>query len=208
MDAYHDRDPWHVPDAGDDEEPTDLNAQKNTSAENMWALRPVPTNAGYRPHVYGLGKMVIYANVANGTTLFSWAGSGGPPRQDDGHPAVDPGDASGNSSIEIVKPTSTASRATFSYTAEGTPQIEKRRGQTSLKTTIAGTGQYNNRCQFGVSLAHPTAEDLHSAAPSGRTGGDHRRLVESYATRSTARRRIPRRGRHPSAGNPVRLVQP
>ena len=49
---------------------SNINDQKNTSAENMWALRAIATDPTYPAYVYGLGKMVIYANVTAGTTLF------------------------------------------------------------------------------------------------------------------------------------------
>ena len=50
--------------------PVNANDQKGASAENMWALRAVSSDPTYKAYVYGLGKMLIYANVANGTTLF------------------------------------------------------------------------------------------------------------------------------------------
>ena len=187
--------------------PTNANDQKGTSAENMWALRAVPTNAAYRPYVYGLGKMVIYANVANGTTLFYLG------RVEAVHAGktmviqlFDPGDASGNSSIEVLKPTSTGYvPATFSYTADANATGSKSgTNKTSLKTTISGTGQYNNSwVTLTIPLPKTYDAPLPPGEPAGTLGGwwKIRYSFDSVTTDTTTWQASIR-------GNPVHLVQP
>ena len=103
--------------------------------------------------------MVIYANAANGTTSFYLS------RIEAVHAGktmviqlFDPGDASGNSSLQNMKPTSTGySPATFGYTADSNATGSKSgTNVTSLATTINGTSQYNNSW---VTLTRP-AQDL------------------------------------------------
>jgi len=187
--------------------PTNINDQKGVSAENMWSLRAVPTDPTYPPYVYGLGKMVIYANVANGTTLFYLG------RIEAVHAGktmvvqlFDPGDASGNSSIQILKPTSTGyTPATFSYTADSNATGSKSgTNVTSLKTTISGTGQYNNSwVTLTIPLPKTYTAPLPPGEPPGTAGGWWK---ISYAfdstTTDTTTWQVSIRG------NPVHLVQP
>ena len=187
--------------------PLNLNDQKGTSAENMWALRAVPSNATYDPHVYGLGKMVIYANVTNGTTLFYLG------RIEAVHAGktmviqlFDPGDASGNSSIEVLKPTSTGYvPATFSYTADSNAAGSKSgTNKTSLKTTISGTGQYNNSwVTLTIPLPKTYTAPLPPGEPAGTLGGwwKIRYSFDNITTDTTTWQASIR-------GNPVHLVQP
>ncbi len=158
--------------------PVNGNDQKGTSAENMWALRAVTTDPIYKAYVYGLGKMVIYANVANGTTLFYLG------RIEAVHAGktmvvqlFDPGDASGNSSIEVLKPTSTGYiPATFSYTADADGDRLEERDQRDLAQDHHQRGRPVQ--QLVGDLDHPAAQDVHRAAAPRRTGRDPRRLVE------------------------------
>ena len=184
-----------------------VNDQKNTSAENMWALRAVSTDPTYKPYVYGLGKMVIYANVANGTTLFYLG------RIEAVHAGktmvielFDPGDAAGNSSIEVLKPTSTGyTPATFSYTADANATGSKLgTNVTSLRTTISGTAQYNNSwVTLTIPLPKTYTAPLPPGEPAGTQGGWWKiRYSFDSATTDTTTWQVSIRG------NPVHLVQP
>ena len=144
----------------------------------MWALRAVSTDPTYKAYVYGLGKMIIYANVANGTTLFYLG------RIEAVHAGktmviqlFDPGDASGNSSIEVLKPTATGyTPATFSYTADA--NATGSRSGTNV-TSLQDDDQRHRPVQQLVGHADdPAAEDVHGAAAARRAGRDARRLVE------------------------------
>ncbi len=181
--------------------------QLGVSAENMWGLRAVPTNAGYRPSVYGLGKMVIYANVAAGVTEFYL---GQIEAVHAGKTMViqlfDPGDASGNSQIEILKPTTSSyAAATFSYTADSNAAGSKSgTNVTVLKTTISGSAQYNNSW---VTLTVPlpaTYSAPHPATESSEIGGGWWKIRYTFtaATSDTTTWMVSIRG------NPVHLVQP
>ena len=184
-----------------------VNDQKGTSAENMWALRAVSTDPTYKPYVYGLGKMVIYANVANGTTLFYLG------RIEAVHAGktmviqlFDPGDASGNSSIEVLQPKTTGyAPATFSYTADSNASGSKSgTNVTSLKTTISGTGQYNNSwVTLTIPLPKTYTAPLPSGEPAGILGGwwKIRYSFDSTTTDTTTWQASIR-------GNPVHLVLP
>ncbi|MGZ8528206.1 MAG: pilus assembly protein TadG-related protein [Candidatus Limnocylindrales bacterium] len=183
------------------------NDQKGTSAENMWALRAVSSDPTYKAYVYGLGKMVIYANVANGTTLFYLG------RIEAVHAGktmviqlFDPGDASGNSSIEVLKPTSTGyAPATFSYTADSTAAGSKSgTNVTSLRTTISGAGQYNNAwVTLTIPLPKTYTAPLPPGEPAGTLGGwwKIRYSYDSTTTDTTTWQASIR-------GNPVHLVLP
>ncbi len=184
-----------------------LNEQKGASAENMWALRAVPTDATYKPYVYGLGKMVIYANVANGTTLFYLG------RIEAVHAGktmviqlFDPGDASGNSSIEVLKPTATGYVPTkFSYTADANASGSKSgTNVTSLKTTISGSSQYNNSwVTLTVPLPKTYTAPLPPGEPAGAIGGWWKiRYTFDNVTTDTTTWQVSIRG------NPVHLVLP
>ena len=184
-----------------------VNDQKGTSAENMWALRAVSTDPTYKAYVYGLGKMVIYANVANGTTLFYLG------RIEAVHAGktmviqlFDPGDASGNSSIEVLKPTSSGyTPATFSYTADSTATGSKSgTNVTSLRTTISGTGQYNNSwVTLTIPLPKTYTAPLPPGEPAGTLGGwwKIRYSFDNITTDTTTWQASIR-------GNPVHLVLP
>jgi hypothetical protein len=187
--------------------PTNINDQKGTSGENMWSLRAVPTNSSYRPYVYGLGKMVIYANVTSGTTLFYLG------RIEAVHAGktmviqlFDPGDASGNSSIEILKPTTTGySPSAFSYTADSNASGSKSgTNVTSLKTTISGAGQYNNSwVTLTIPLPKTYTAPLPPGEPAGTAGGWWKiRYTFDNTTSDTTTWQASIRG------NPVHLVQP
>ncbi len=183
------------------------NDQKNTSAENMWSLRAVPTNATYRPFVYGLGRMIIYANVTNGTTLFYLG------RIEAVHAGktmviqlFDPGDASGNSSIEILQPTTSGySPIKFSYTADSNASGSKKgTNVSSIKTTISGSAQYNNSwVTITVPLPKTYAAPLPPGEPAGTLGGWWKiRYTFDSTTTDTTTWQVSIRG------NPVHLVQP
>ena len=155
-----------------------INDQKGTSAENMWALRAVSSDPTYKAYVYGLGKMVIYANVANGTTLFYLG------RIEAVHAGktmviqlFDPGDASGNSSIEVLKPTRPATprpRSATPPTANATGSHER-----DERDLAADDDQRHRPVQQLVGHDDdPAAQDLHRAAAARRAGRHARRLVE------------------------------
>ena len=181
--------------------------QLGTSAENMWGMRAVPTNGAYRPRVYGIGKMVIYANVAAGVTEFYLG------QIDAVHAGktmvielFDPGDASGNSAIEILKPTGADYVPTpFSYTADATASGSKSgSGVTSLKTTINSSAQYNNAW---VTLAVPLPKTYtapHPATESANIAGGWWKIRYTFtaSTSDTTTWMVSIRG------NPVHLVQP
>ena len=144
----------------------------------MWALRAVSSDPTYKAYVYGLGKMVIYANVANGTTLFYLG------RIEAVHAGktmviqlFDPGDASGNSSIEVLKPTATGYiPATFSYTADSNAAGSQERDERDL-----AEDDDQRRRPVQQLVGHPddpAAQDVHRAAAARRAGRDARRLVE------------------------------
>jgi Flp pilus assembly protein TadG len=187
--------------------PLNFNDQKSTSAENMWSLRAIPTNASYRPYVYGLGKMLIYANVTNGATLFYLA------RIEAVHAGktmviqlFDPGDAAGNSKIEILSPSSTGYVATkFNYTADSNAAGSKSgTGVTSLKTTISGAAQYNNSwVTLTVVLPKTYTAPVPAGEPAGTLGGWWKiRYTFDSTTSDTTTWQVSIRG------NPVHLVQP
>jgi hypothetical protein len=181
--------------------------QLAVSAENMWGVRAVPTNAAYKPRVYGLGKMVIYANVAAGITNFYLG------RIEAVHAGktmviqlFDPGDASGDSKIEILKPTTTDYVATaFSYTADSNATGSKLgTNVTSLKTTISNSAQYNNSW---VTLTVPlplTYNAPHPATESAAIEGGWWKIKYTFtaSTSDTTTWQVSVRG------NPVHLVQP
>ncbi len=181
--------------------------QRGTSAENMWALRAVSADPAHQPYVYGLGKMVIYANVANGTTLFYLG------RIEAVHAGktmviqlFDPGDASGNSSIEVLRPTDTGYVATpFNYTADSTATGSKSgTNVTTLRTTINGSGQYNNSwVTLTVPLPKTYAAPLPPGEPAGTLGGWWKiRYDFDSTTTDTTTWQVSIRG------NPVHLVLP
>jgi hypothetical protein len=184
-----------------------INEQTSTSGENMWSLRAVTSDPTKKARVYGLGKMVIYANVANGTTLFYMA------RIEAVHAGktlviqlFDPGDAAGNSTIEILKPTSTGySPATFSYTADANAAGSKSgTNVTSLRTTISGTAQYNNSwVTLTIPLPKTYTAPLPPGEPAGTQGGwwKIRYSFDNTTTDTTTWEASIR-------GNPVHLVQP
>jgi Flp pilus assembly protein TadG len=187
--------------------PINVNDQKSTSAENMWSLRAVPTDPTFKPYVYGLGKMVIYANVTNGTTLFYLG------RIEAVHAGktmvielFDPGDASGNSSIEVLKPTSTGYVATpFSYTADANATGSRLGTNVSLlRTTINGAAQYNNSwVTLTVPLPKTYTAPLPPGEPAGTQGGWWKiRYTFDSITSDTTTWQVSIRG------NPVHLVQP
>lgn len=184
-----------------------LNEQTGASAENMWALRAVPTDPTYKPYVYGLGKMVIYANVANGTTLFYLG------RIEAVHAGktmviqlFDPGDAAGNSSIEVLQPTSTGyAPIRFSYTADSNAAGSKSgKNVLSLRTTISGAAQYNNSwVTLTVPLPKTYAAPLPPGEPAGTLGGWWKiRYTFDSTTTDTTTWQVSVRG------NPVHLVLP
>ena len=183
------------------------NDQKGTSSENMWGLRAVPTNPAYGPRVYGLGKMVIYANVTAGTTLFYLA------RIEAVHAGktmviqlFDPGDAAGNSSIEILQPTATGyTPVKFSYTADANAAGSKSGTNVlSLKTTISGTPQYNNSwLTLTIPLPKTYTAPLPPGEPAGVLGGWWKiRFTFDSTTSDTTTWQVSVRG------NPVHLVLP
>lgn len=186
---------------------SNVNDQKNTSAENMWSLRAVASDPTHPAYVYGLGKMVIYANVSAGTTLFYLS------RIEAVHAGktmviqlFDPGDASGSSSIQILQPTATGyTPATFSYTADSNATGSKLgTNVTSLATTIGGTAQYNNSwVTLTVSLPKTYTAPLPPGEPAGTAGGWWKiKYVFSSTTTDTTTWQVSIRG------NPVHLVQP
>lgn len=182
-------------------------AQKWTSAENMWSLRAVATDPTHKPYVYGLGKMVIYANVASGTTLFYLG------RIEAVHAGktmviqlFDPGDASGNASIQVLTPTATGYvPASFSYTADANASGSKNGSNvTLLKTTISGAVQYDNSwVTLTVPLPKTYAAPLPPGEPPGTLGGWWKiRYSFDNATTDTTTWQVSIRG------NPIHLVQP
>ena len=187
--------------------PLNSNDQIGVSAENMWGLRAVSTDPTHQPHVFGLGKMVIYANVPNGQAGFYLG------RIEAVHAGktmviqlFDPGDAQGNSSIEILQPTATDYvPISFNYTADSNAGGSKSGTTTSLKTTINGTTQYNNSW---VTITVPLAKTYAAPLPATETtpgvlGGWRKiRYTYSSATSDTTTWQVSIRG------NPVHLVLP
>ncbi len=187
--------------------PLNPNDQIGVSAENMWGLRAVSTDPTYQPHVYGLGKMVIYANVPNGQAGFYLG------RIEAVHAGktmviqlFDPGDASGNSSIEILQPTAADYvPISFSYVADSNAGGSKSGTTTSLKTTINGATQYNNSW---VTITVPLPKTYAAPLPAtehtpGVLGGWWKiRYTYSSATSDTTTWQVSIRG------NPVHLVLP
>jgi Flp pilus assembly protein TadG len=187
--------------------PADINDQKGTSASNKWGVRAVATDPTYKPYVYGLGKMVIYANVANGTTNFYLA------RVEAVHAGktmviqlFDPGDASGTASIQIMKPTSTGYvPATFSYTADSNASCcRSGTNVTSLTTVSGGSSRYNNSwVTITIPLPATYNAPLPPGEPAGTLGGwwKVRYTFNSTTTDTTTWQTSIR-------GNPVHLVLP
>ena len=187
--------------------PLNSNDQIGVSAENMWGLRAVSTDPTHQPHVFGLGKMVIYANVPNGQAGFYLG------RIEAVHAGktmviqlFDPGDAQGNSSIEILQQTATDYvPISFNYTADSNAGGSNSGTTTSLKTTINGTTQYNNSW---VTITVPLAKTYAAPLPATETtpgvlGGWWKiRYTYSSATSDTTTWQVSIRG------NPVHLVLP
>ena len=187
--------------------PLNANDQIGVSAENMWGLRAVSTDPTHAARVYGLGKMVIYANVPNGQAGFYLG------RIEAVHAGktmviqlFDPGDASGNSSIEILQPTATAYvPISFNYIADSNAGGSKSGTTTSLKTTINGSTQYNNSW---VTITVPLPKTYAAPLPATETtpgvlGGWWKiRYTYSSATSDTTTWQVSIRG------NPVHLVLP
>ena len=182
--------------------------QLGTSSENMWGLRAVPTNPSYTPHVYGLGKMVIYANVV-GSSLFYLG------RIEAVHAGktmvlqlFDPGDASGTATIEVLKPTTTGySAATFSYTADTNATAGYRSGTNVTSLTVTSPtapSRYNNSwVTITVPLPATYNAPLPAGEPAGTQGGWWKiRYTFSAPTSDTTTWMVSIRG------NPVHLVQP
>ena len=174
----------------------------------MWSLRALPTNTAYQPYVYGLGRMVIYANVATGTTLFYLG------RIDAVHAGktmviqlFDPGDASGTASLQILQPTATGYvPAKFSYTADSnaTPGYTSGTNLTSLTTTVNGASRYNNSwVTLTVPLPKTYTAPLPPGEPPGTLGGWWK-ISYTYdsATTDTTTWQVAIRG------NPVHLITP
>jgi hypothetical protein len=185
-----------------------VNDQKGTSGSNKWGLRAVSSDPTYKAQVYGLGRMALYANVLNGTTLFYLA------RIEAVHAGktmviqlFDPGDATGNSSIQILKPTTTGyTPATFSYTADTNAASCCRSGTniTTLQTTVSGTARYNNSwVTMTVPLPLSYTAPLPPGEPAGSLGGwwKIKYVFDNQTTDSTTWQVSIR-------GNPVHLVQP
>lgn len=187
--------------------PVNINDQKGVSAENMWSLRAVPTFPAYQPYVYGLGKMVIYANVASGQTLFYLS------RIEAVHAGktmviqlFDPGDAAGNATIEVLKPTtSNYTPATFSFTADANATGPKSgTNVTSLATVVSGSKKYDNSW---VTITVPLPKTYSAPKPPGEAAGVQggwwkiRYSFDSTTTDTTTWQVSIR-------GNPVHLVQP
>jgi hypothetical protein len=183
-----------------------VNNQKTVSAENMWGLRAVPTNPAYVPHVYGLGKMVIYANATAGTTVFYL---GRIPAIHAGKTIViqlfDPGDAQGTASIQILKPTTSGYVATpFSYTADSTATGPKSGTNVSSLVTVDNDNvRYNNSW---VTITVPLAKTYNAPRPTteaaGVEGGWWKiRYTFSSETTDTTTWQVSIRG------NPVHLIQ-
>ncbi len=183
------------------------NDQKGTSASNKWGLRAVSTDPVYKPYVYGLGKMCIYANVTNGTTNFYLA------RVEAVHAGktmviqlFDAGDASGTATIQVLKPTATGYvPATFSFTADSNA-TGPRSGTnvTSITTVSSGTIRYNNSW-ITITIPLPKTYDapLPPGEPAGTLGGwwKVRYNFNSTTTDTTTWQTSIR-------GNPVHLVLP
>ena len=154
------------------------NDQKGTSASNMWGLRAVRTDPAYKPYVYGLGKMVIYANVANGTTLFYLARDRGRPcRKDGGHPAVRPGRRVGQREHR-------GPQADLDRLRPGDIQLHRRQQRHRLEERHE-CHQSRDRPSAAPAvqqlLGHdhdPAPQDVRRAAPAGRARRHPRRLVE------------------------------
>jgi Flp pilus assembly protein TadG len=184
------------------------NDQKGTSGSNKFGLRAVSSDPTYKAQVYGLGRMALYANVLNGTTLFYLA------RIEAVHAGktmviqlFDPGDATGNSSIQILQPTAGGyTPATFSYTADTNAASCCRSGTniTTLQTTVSGTARYNNSwVTITVPLPKTYTAPLPPGEPAGSLGGwwKIKYVFDNQTTDSTTWQVSIR-------GNPVHLVQP
>jgi Flp pilus assembly protein TadG len=184
-----------------------VNDQKGTSAENMWSLRAVTSSATYKAHVYGLGKMLIYANVTAGTPLFYLG------RIEAVHAGktmviqlFDPGDAAGTNYIEVLKPDAAGYTPTsFAWTADANSTVSPKSGTTTkLKVTNAGSGLFNNSwITLTVPLPKTYTAPLPPGEPAGTEGGWWKiRYTFSADTTDTTTWQVSIRG------NPVHLVQP
>ncbi len=186
---------------------SDINDQKPTSGSNKWGLRAVSTDPVYKPYVYGMGKMAIYANVANGTTNFYLA------RVEAVHAGktmviqlFDPGDAAGTASIQVLQPTASGyTPATFNYTADSNATCcTSGTNVTSLTTVSGGSSRYNNSwVTITIPLASTYSAPLPPGEPAGTLGGwwKVRYTFNSTTTDTTTWQTSIR-------GNPVHLVLP
>ena len=189
-------------------DPTNINDQKGTSGSNKWGVRAISTDPTYKAHVYGMGRMAIYANVNSGhDALLPRPDRGGPCRQDDGHPALRPGrcDAATRPSRSSSRPRPGTRRR-----RSATRPTRMRRARscgtnvTSLATTISGSAQYNNSwVTLTVSLPKTYTAPLPPGEPAGTLGGwwKIKYIFDNQTTDSTTWQVSIR-------GNPVHLVQP
>ena len=174
------------------DEPAQHQRADGNERGEQWALRAVPTDPAHKPRVYGLGKMVIYANVANGTTLLFYLG-----RIEAVHAGktmviqlFNPGDASGDS--EHRGPPAHGHRLL-------PHQVQLHRGLNAtgsksgtnvlnLPTTINGTSQYNNSwVTITVRLPKTYVAPLRLESQPERSAGGGRSATTSTAPRPTRR---------------------
>jgi hypothetical protein len=147
---------------------TNVDANLNTNAENMWGFQ-VADDSGV-PRVYGSGAMGAYTNLPSGTQAFYLAKIGaehaGKTVQID---LFDPGDVGGDATLRIKTPNNnTYNYATFSYTADN-----GRSGTnvTSIPVAAGGTSYFNNSW-VRVLIPLPAAYGCSPTSPCLRPSGE------------------------------------
>ena len=142
-------------------------SNSNTSAENMFGLEV--TGSG-NERVYGQSRMVAYANVASGSSVFYLA------QVDPVHAGktleirlFDPGDVGGDATLRIKRPTPTGYvYATFSFAANGGTGPQSGSNVTLLQTASGGSTLYNN-AWVTISIPLPTNYGQGGLTPPGET---------------------------------------
>jgi Flp pilus assembly protein TadG len=140
---------------------TDANINKNTNAENMWALDAMGAGA----QIFGNGRMAVYNNLRPGqaTQQFYLAqidkqtGAGKTALLD----IFDPGDVAGDGVLKILSPNGGGqSVATFNYTSDANCVNNRsdacaRNGVTQITTANNGSSSFNNTW-IHIRVAIPT----------------------------------------------------
>ncbi len=169
------------------------------NATNQFSIRATVAS-GAAPQVYGLGAMSIFANITTGVTNLYLAQI---KAKDAGKTMevrlFDPGDASGNASMQFMMPTSTGWQAqNFTYYdagVDGTLTPAASASMNSLVTTSGGTVKFQGHWVV-VSIPIPTGY----TAPQGGWWKVAYTYSNAATDRTTWRVNI--------RGNPVHLIVP